>query len=192
MKTLIIFLLLPIFALSQNLKEFQLVDWDKNTTEYYNQIPGGNNTLKKHQKKYHQFTTNILVNELVNNQLDTLRKQRKLNPTSQHSGTTWVWRVLNDFANGFSDSLNQPVILRQKNSGESCQKCSQSIFDLVREDSTLMSIVMSKKLKKSYLTYFQRSINGDWQTSYLVIYYKMRFVRTRFFYYELPDDGDKN
>jgi hypothetical protein len=188
MKALVIFLLLPIFSISQNLSEFQLIDWDNNLDEKYTQMPSGSSTLKKHKKKYHLFTVNLLVDELVNNQLDTLRTKRNLKPRHLNSETTWTWRVLSDFTNQFSDSLKQPVILRKKTSGENCQKCAESIVDLIKEDSTMMSILMSKKLKRSYTAYFQMSFDGDWKTSFLVVYYKMVGRRTRFFYYELPED----
>lgn len=188
MKALIIFLLLPIFTISQNLGEYQLIDWDNNLDENYTQMPSGSSTLKKHQKKYHLFTVNLLVDELVNNQLDTLRTKRNLKPRHFNSEKNWTWRVLNDFANQFSDSLNQPVILRKKKSGEGCQKCAESIVEIVKEDSIMMSILMSKRLKRSYTTYFQMSFAGNWNTSFLVVYYKMAGRRTRFFYYELSDD----
>lgn len=188
MKALVIFLLLPIFSISQNLSEYQLIDWDNNLDESYTQMPSGSSTLKKHLKKYSVFTVNLVVDKMVNDRIDTLRVKKDLKSTSQNSQTNWTCRVLNDFANQFSDSLKQPVILRKKKSGDGCLKCAQSIVDLVAEDSTMMSILMSKKLKKSYTTYFQMSVNGDWKTSFLVVYYKMRGKRTRFFYYELPDD----
>jgi hypothetical protein len=188
MKLVLIFLIIPVFFLSQNLDEYRLVDWDRYESTPYVEMPKSKSTLAKDIKRYSTMTYNETVMSLVNSDFDSLRVRRGLMATSYRSDSKWGDRVISDFVWGFSDSLNQPIILRKINQKRGCDSCVNSIVDFVVSDSTMMSILFSKKLTRSYICYFQMSKNKEWQTSFIVVYFKNRAKRTQFFWYELPDD----
>jgi len=188
MKLLLILLLLPIALFGQNLSEYQKFDWDDYCSDYYNEMYSGRSNLSKDLKRYQLFTYNSRVTQQVNLRFDTLKVRRGFKATSYDTESKWGRRVVTDFMYQFSDSLNEPVILRHREKTEGCDSCSNSICDLIISDSTMMSIIFSKKVKRTYISYFQMSQNKKWTTSYLVLYFKNRGKRTQFIWYEIPED----
>lgn len=189
MKNLLpLFLIIHSFCISQSLSEYQLIDWENNHKQSYNKIQNGQAELKKDKENYQLFTTNSKVNQLVCDSIDNLRLRLGLRPGSISYQTNWVNGLTLDFCEMFSDSLNQPVILRIKNSGDRCKVCAKSIFDVLKKDSSISSIIKNKRLKKYSTLYFQSSLDGEWSSSFIIFCYKMRWGKTEIIGYELPDD----
>jgi hypothetical protein len=187
-KILFIILTISNFCFSQNISEYQFVDWENNMSEFYNQIADGRTKFKKDIKTLQLFTTNIKVNKLVCDSIDKHRLELGLRPASYGYQTNWVANIFVGFCERFSDSLNQPVMLRLKNSTERCKDCSKSIFNFLESDAKTVSVIKSKRLKKYYACYFQRSLDGRWSSSFIIFVYKMRFKRVAVIGYELTED----
>lgn len=185
--TLTLFLILGHLSFAQKISEFQLYDWEKNSSFYYSQIPKSSLILKKDLKKYFVFTTNLLVNDQVGNLIDTLRSKTNLNSVFKKSQTKFSLRDKDNFIDSFSDSLNQPVVLRTISSHQSCDTCSNSIIEILIEDSTIREILLKKNLRKFSLSYYQMTLNRKWQSSFITLCYKSSW-RTKYIWIELPDD----
>ena len=184
---LILFLILNNLVFSQKMGEYQLYDWEKNSSFYYSQMPESGVVLKRDLKKYFVFTTNLLVNNQVGNLVDTLRSKNNLTTVSKKSWSRFTQGDRDGFLESFSDSLDSPVILRTISSGLGCDTCAISILDLLLEDPSIRTILLTRGLKKFSLSYYQMVSNRKWYSSLITLCYKSGWSK-EYLWIELPQD----
>lgn len=173
MRILLFILFIPFYNYSQQLSEFSLIKKNCLFRKDY-LFENGIDSIKSHAVKYKLISTNDDLNGQISILTKEYRERNKLlNSVSIETWNRKAKKNILQFSKFISDSLSEPVILRESDVNMDCD-CGESILQNVIDDEELRNVLLSNNLKWVFISYYQISEMGNWESSYIQVDWKFK------------------